>query len=160
MSDLNDESLQQWLEFGESSGKADVGKPSEPDDFDESSAPGGFSAEEIEDYRQLFALLDETRPDEAPPGFAAHMVVRIEALQERKALIRSVISSFLVVAAIVGILYGVLHALLAVTGSPFLQTLLGLKWAIAMTLGMILAIQFLDERLVKNRLFKTGRPVI
>ncbi|MFT3855922.1 MAG: hypothetical protein QM733_24815 [Ilumatobacteraceae bacterium] len=142
MSDSNDGSLQQWL-------------GDHPQERDDSAA---FPPEDVEDYKLLFSLLEETPSAEAPAGFADRMVIRVEGIRYRCELLRSIIKSLLAISFVAALGYGILHMLKKLTGSPVFDRILDLKGGIAMAVLMVLLIQFMDEYFVKNKLLQSGQP--
>jgi len=139
MKKMDDDELQQWLE-------------------ENSPASGKTNKEIISDdakaYQFLFDVLNEEPAQGLPYDFAAKVTRKVQAENKRTSELRYYIIAIGVVALVLVAIYGLLIMVKPVSGPSYGSLLLQYKWVLLLVVFGFLTIQYLDQVLVKVRLFR------
>jgi hypothetical protein len=132
MTEMNDDELQQWLENG-------IGETN-----------GIFAPEDAGAYRQLFELLDKEPEAGLPYDFSARVMNAVKADRKHRVDFKwslLALAIFIITAFVVYELFSVYNP----ATLPLLKTY---KWIAVVIPVAFIAIQWLDQRLVKGGIFK------
>jgi len=139
MKKMDDEELQKWLEEnGPSSGKTNK----------------ELISDDARAYQFLFDVLDEEPSQGLPYDFAAKVTRKVQAEAKRTNELRYYIMAIGVVAFVLVAIYGLLLLLKPVVGPTYGSLLLQYKWVLILVVFSFLTIQYLDQILVKGKVFK------
>jgi hypothetical protein len=131
MKEMSDDELQQWLD----------GKP---------FIPGNVSPnDDAEAYRNLFEALDKEPDTGLSYNFAAKVARKIAAEQKRNNELKLNIIVAAIFITVISTAFGLLTVFSKVT-----ITSLPYKWLLIFIPVIFIAIQYLDQKLVKSNIFK------
>ena len=132
MNETNDKELQQWLE-------------------DKQPLPASNAmTEDAAAYKTLFEILGDEPANGLPYGFTAKVTQRIQHEAKRSGEFKLYLLVTLVFVTSIVIFYG-----LSTFFSPSLATvMMKYKWVLVVVPVVFMAIQYLDQRLVKSNIFR------
>jgi len=130
MKEMNDDELQQWFE----------GKP----------AQGEPGADDAKAYSALFEALGKEPERGLPYDFSARVMQRVKADVKRRNDLKWNILTFAIFAVILAGIYG----LVSIVNPKALPSLLAYKWIFLMVPVLFIAIQSVDQKLVKTNIFR------
>ena len=144
MKNMDDEEIQKWLEEnGPASGKTNKELIS-----DDASA-----------YQFLFDVLDEGPSQGLPYDFAAKVTRKVQAEAKRTSELRYYVIAVGVVALVLVAICGLLVLVKPAAGPSYGSLLLQYKWVLILVVFSFLTIQYLDQILVKGRIFKSAAKI-
>lgn len=132
MKEMNDDELQQWLEH----------KPQLPDN--------ASANKDTKAYHALFEALGKEPEKGLPYDFSAKVMRNIQAETKRGTDLKfTLIAAALFIVAIAAACFA-----LSVSNPTQESSLLKLKWALLLLPIVFIAIQYFDQRLVREKLFR------
>ena len=138
MKKMDDEELQKWF---------DENKLSKKDDND-------LISNDAKAYQFLFDVLDTEPAESLPYNFSANVTRKVQAEVKRTSELRYYLLALAVFVAIVAALF-VLSALIKPgTKTEYISALMQYKWPVVLVIFSFLTIQYLDQVLVKVRMFR------
>lgn len=136
---MDDEELQKWLE-------------------ENSPASGKTNKELISDdakaYQFLFDVLDEEPLQGLPYDFAAKVTRKVQAETKRTSELRYYVITVAVVGFVLAAIFGVFMLVKPAAGPTYSSLLWQYKWVLILVVFSFLTVQYLDQVLVKGRVFK------
>lgn len=144
MNKMDDDEIQKWLEEnGPTSGK--INKELISDD--------------ARAYQFLFDVLDEEPSQGLPYDFAAKVTRKVQAEAKHTSELRYYIIATVVVALALVAIYGLLLMVKPAAGPSYGSLLLQYKWVLILVVFSFLTIQYLDQVLVKSKIFKSTAKI-
>jgi hypothetical protein len=144
MKKMDDEEIQKWLEEnGPASGKTNK----------------ELISDDARAYQFLFDVLDEEPLQGLPYDFAAKVTRKVQAEAKRTSELRYFIIAIAVVALVLVAIYGLLMLVKPGAGPSYGSLLLQYKWVLILVVFSFLTIQYLDQILVKGKIFESAAKI-
>ena len=144
MKKMDDEELQKWLEEnGPASGKTNK----------------ELISDDARAYQFLFDVLDEEPSQGLPYDFAAKVTRKVQAEAKRTSELRYYFIAIAVVALALVAIYGLLLMVKPAAGPSYGSLLFQHKWILILVVFSFLTIQYLDQILVKGKIFKSAAKI-
>jgi hypothetical protein len=138
MKKIDDDELQQWLEEnGPASGKTNK----------------ELISDDAKAYQFLFDVLDEEPSQGLPYDFAAKVTRKVQVEAKRTSELRYYVIAVGVVALVLVALFGLLMMVKPASGPSYGSLLLQYKWVLILVVFGFLTVQYLDQILVKGKVF-------
>jgi hypothetical protein len=139
MKKMDDEELQKWLEEnGPASGKTNK----------------ELISDDAKAYQFLFDVLDEEPLKGLPYDFAAKVTRKVQAEAKRTSELKYYIIAVSVVALVLTAIYGIFMLVKPASGPSYASLLWQYKWVLILVVFSFLTVQYLDQTLVKGRIFR------
>lgn len=139
MKKMDDEELQKWLE--ENGPASNI-------------ANKELISDDAKAYQFLFDVLDTEPSQGLPYDFAAKVTRKVQAEAKRTSELRYYIWSLVVFVLVVAALSGLTFLLKPGAKTAYFDLLVQYKWAVVLAIFSFLTIQYLDQVLVKVRMFR------